>query len=84
MWKSNRMRSCCPDHPAGPDRHRRRARVGPGTTLVSCEVGADSEVIQGRTRGRDNAHVGPFAYRDRGQPRSSAAGAYVEIKNLRR
>jgi len=70
----------------GPTAIAARARVGPGTTLVSCEVGADSEVIHTWAELAvigDNARVGPFTYLRPGANlgEGAKAGAYVEIKN---
>ena len=70
----------------GPTAIAARARVGPGTTLVSCEVGADSEVIHTWAELAvigDNARVGPFTYLRPGANLGAGAkaGAYVEIKN---
>ena len=70
----------------GPTVIAARARVGPGTTLVSCEVGAESEVIHTWAELAvigDNARVGPFTYLRPGANLGAGAkaGAYVEIKN---
>ena len=70
----------------GPTAISTGARVGPGTTLVSCEVGADAEVIHTWAElaviGED-AQVGPFTYLRPGAQLGDGAkaGAYVEIKN---
>jgi bifunctional UDP-N-acetylglucosamine pyrophosphorylase/glucosamine-1-phosphate N-acetyltransferase len=70
----------------GPTAIASGARVGPGTTLVSCEVGADSEVIHTWAELAvigDHAQVGPFTYLRPGAQLGDGAkaGAYVEIKN---
>ena len=70
----------------GPTAIASGARVGPGTTLVSCEVGADSEVIHTWAELAvigDRAQVGPFTYLRPGAQLGDGAkaGAYVEIKN---
>ena len=62
------------------------ARVGPGTTLVTCEVGADAEVIHTWAQLAvigEGASVGPFTYLRPGARLGTGAkaGAYVEIKN---
>ena len=62
------------------------ARVGPGTTLVTCEVGADAEVIHTWAQLAvigEGASVGPFTYLRPGARLGAGAkaGAYVEIKN---
>jgi len=70
----------------GPTTIARGARIGPGVTLTSCEVGeeaqvrhavADLAVIGAR------ATVGPYTYLRPGTRLGQAAkaGAYVEIKN---
>jgi bifunctional UDP-N-acetylglucosamine pyrophosphorylase/glucosamine-1-phosphate N-acetyltransferase len=70
----------------GPTAISTGARVGPGTTLVSCEVGAGAEVIHTWAElaviGED-AQVGPFTYLRPGAQLGDGAkaGAYVEIKN---
>ena len=72
----------------GPTAISSGARVGPGTTLVSCEVGAGAEVIHTWAElaviGPD-ARVGPFTYLRPGAVLGARAkaGAYVEIKNSR-
>jgi len=70
----------------GPTAISTGARVGPGTTLVSCEVGTDAEVIHTWAELAvigDGAQVGPFTYLRPGAQLGSGAkaGAYVEIKN---
>lgn len=70
----------------GPTAIARGARVGPGTTLISCEVGEDAEVIHTWAELAvigDRAHVGPFTYLRPGTQlgADTKAGAYVEIKN---
>ena len=70
----------------GPTSIASGAIVGPGTTLISCEVGSGAEVIHTWAElaviGAD-ARVGPFTYLRPGTilGRGSKAGAYVEIKN---
>jgi len=72
----------------GPTAIAAGARVGPGTTLIACEVGTGAEVIhtwaQLAVIGAD-AHVGPYTYLRPGAELGarSKAGAYVEIKNSR-
>ena len=72
----------------GPTAIASGARIGPGTTLISCEVGADAEVIHAWAELAvigDGAHVGPFTYLRPGAQLGAGAkaGAYVEIKNSR-
>ena len=60
--------------------------MGPGTTLVTCEVGADAEVIHTWAQLAvigEGASVGPFTYLRPGARLGAGAkaGAYVEIKN---
>lgn len=62
------------------------AQVGPGTTLISCEVGAGAQVIHTWAELAvigDGAQVGPFTYLRPGAQlgADAKAGAYVEIKN---
>jgi bifunctional UDP-N-acetylglucosamine pyrophosphorylase / glucosamine-1-phosphate N-acetyltransferase len=62
------------------------AVIGPGTTLVSCEVGEGAEVIHTWAELAvigDAARVGPFTFLRPGTElgHGSRAGAYVEIKN---
>ena len=70
----------------GPTSIATGAIVGPGTTLISCEVGSGAEVIHTWAElaviGAD-ATVGPFTYLRPGTilGRGTKAGAYVEIKN---
>ncbi|MDO9485934.1 MAG: bifunctional UDP-N-acetylglucosamine diphosphorylase/glucosamine-1-phosphate N-acetyltransferase GlmU [Actinomycetota bacterium] len=70
----------------GPTSISRGARIGPGTTLASCEVGENSTVIhtwaQLAVIGADSA-VGPFTYLRPGtvMGKHTKAGAFVEIKN---
>jgi bifunctional UDP-N-acetylglucosamine pyrophosphorylase/glucosamine-1-phosphate N-acetyltransferase len=70
----------------GPTSVARGARVGPGTTLTSCEVGADATVVHTWAElaviGPD-ATVGPFTFLRPGARLAAGAkaGAYVEIKN---
>ena len=72
----------------GPTAIATGARVGPGTTLVSCEVGADAEVIHTWAELAvigPGAHIGPFTFLRPGAEigAGAKAGAYVEIKNSR-
>ena len=70
----------------GPTSVASGARIGPGTTLASCEVGQNSTVIhtwaQLAVIGADSA-VGPFTYLRPGtvMGNHTKAGAFVEIKN---
>jgi bifunctional UDP-N-acetylglucosamine pyrophosphorylase/glucosamine-1-phosphate N-acetyltransferase len=70
----------------GPTAVASGARIGPGTTLVSCEVGANADVIHTWAELAvigDGAQVGPFTYLRPGAQLGARAkaGAYVEIKN---
>ncbi|MCX6431471.1 MAG: bifunctional UDP-N-acetylglucosamine diphosphorylase/glucosamine-1-phosphate N-acetyltransferase GlmU [Actinobacteria bacterium] len=70
----------------GPTSVATGAIVGPGTTLVSCEVGAGAEVIHTWAELAvigDGARVGPFTFLRPGTVlgEGTRAGAYVEIKN---
>jgi bifunctional UDP-N-acetylglucosamine pyrophosphorylase/glucosamine-1-phosphate N-acetyltransferase len=70
----------------GPTSVASGAVVGPGTTLISCEVGADAEVIHTWAELAvigDGARVGPFTFLRPGTVlgNDTRAGAYVEIKN---
>ncbi len=70
----------------GPTSVAAAAVVGPGTTLVSCEVGPGAEVIHTWAELAvvgEGARVGPFTYLRPGTVlgRGTKAGAYVEIKN---
>ena len=65
---------------------RRGAVVGPGTTLVGCDVGADATVLRSHCVGAvigPEASVGPFSYLRPGTRlgRGAKVGAYVEVKN---
>jgi bifunctional UDP-N-acetylglucosamine pyrophosphorylase/glucosamine-1-phosphate N-acetyltransferase len=70
----------------GPTTIASGARIGPGTTLTSCEVGADASVIH---TWADlavidaGASVGPFTYLRPGARLGAGAraGAFVEMKN---
>lgn len=70
----------------GPTSVASGAHIGPGTTLASCEVGANASVIHTWAElaviGAD-ANVGPFTYLRPGTVMGthSKAGAFVEIKN---
>ena len=70
----------------GPTSIASGARIGPGTTLASCEVGENSYVIhtwaQLAVIGADAA-VGPYTYLRPGtvMGNHTKAGAFVEIKN---
>ncbi len=70
----------------GPTSVDTAAVIGPGTTLVSCEVGADAEVIHTWAELAvigERASVGPYTYLRPGTVMGAGtkAGAYVEIKN---
>ncbi|MDO8732350.1 MAG: bifunctional UDP-N-acetylglucosamine diphosphorylase/glucosamine-1-phosphate N-acetyltransferase GlmU [Actinomycetota bacterium] len=70
----------------GPTSVARGARIGPGTTLASCEIGENTYVIhtwaQLAVIGADSA-VGPYTYLRPGtvMGNHTKAGAFVEIKN---
>ncbi|MFM8895356.1 MAG: bifunctional UDP-N-acetylglucosamine diphosphorylase/glucosamine-1-phosphate N-acetyltransferase GlmU [Actinomycetales bacterium] len=73
-------------HLRGPTSIATGARVGPGTTLISCEVGEGAEVIHTWAELAvigANCAVGPFTYLRPGTQLGddAKAGAYVEIKN---
>jgi bifunctional UDP-N-acetylglucosamine pyrophosphorylase/glucosamine-1-phosphate N-acetyltransferase len=60
--------------------------VGPHTTVLDCEIGAEAAVVRSHVEGSkigDGAAVGPFAYLRPGtvMDAGSKAGASVEIKN---
>ena len=62
------------------------AEIGPRTTLVDCEVGADAIVIETfatKSKIGKSAKVGPFTYlrKDTVLDNESKVGAFVEIKN---
>ena len=70
----------------GPTSVATGAVVGPGTTLISCEVGEGAEVIHTWAELAvigEGSRVGPFTYLRPGTVlgRDAKAGAYVEIKN---
>ncbi len=70
----------------GPTTIATGAVVGPGTTLISCEVGSGAEVIHTWAELAvigAGAKVGPFTFLRPGAVLGSGAkaGAYVEIKN---
>jgi bifunctional UDP-N-acetylglucosamine pyrophosphorylase / glucosamine-1-phosphate N-acetyltransferase len=70
----------------GPTSVATGAVVGPGTTLVACEVGSGAEVIHTWAELAvigDRARVGPFTFLRPGTVlgNDTRAGAYVEIKN---
>lgn len=70
----------------GPTSVAAGAVIGPGTTLISCEVGADAEVVHTWAELAvigERAKVGPFTYLRPGAVLGddTKAGAYVEIKN---
>lgn len=70
----------------GPTAIASGASVGPGTTLISCEVGAGASVVHTWAELAvigEGAQVGPFTYLRPGAQlgRGAKAGAYVEIKN---
>jgi len=60
--------------------------VGPHTTVLGCEIGAEAVVVRSHVEGSkigDGAAIGPFAYLRPGtvMEAGSKAGASVEIKN---
>lgn len=70
----------------GPTSVASGARIGPGTTLTTCEVGADASVIH--TWGElavigERATIGPFSYLRPGTvlQADTKVGAFVEVKN---
>jgi bifunctional UDP-N-acetylglucosamine pyrophosphorylase/glucosamine-1-phosphate N-acetyltransferase len=70
----------------GPTSVAAGASIGPGSTLISCEVGADASVIHTWAELAvigARASIGPFTYLRPGTVLGddSKAGAYVEIKN---
>jgi bifunctional UDP-N-acetylglucosamine pyrophosphorylase/glucosamine-1-phosphate N-acetyltransferase len=70
----------------GPTSVATGAVLGPGTTLISCEVGEGAEVIHTWAELAvigEGSRVGPFTYLRPGTVlgRDAKAGAYVEIKN---
>lgn len=70
----------------GPTSVASGAVIGPGTTLVSCEVGSDAEVIHTWAELAvigERARVGPYTYLRPGTVlgADTKAGAYVELKN---
>lgn len=70
----------------GPTAISAGASVGPGTTLIACEVGAGAEVIHAWAELAvigPSARVGPFTFLRPGTVLGAGAraGAYVEIKN---
>ena len=70
----------------GPTSVATGAVLGPGTTLISCEVGDGAEVIHTWAELAvigEGSRVGPFTYLRPGTVlgRDAKAGAYVEIKN---
>ena len=70
----------------GPTSIATGARIGPDTTLVACEVGANATVLRSHCEFAvigDDATVGPFTFlRPNARLDSrSKAGAFVEIKN---
>lgn len=70
----------------GPTSVSSGARIGPGTTLTSCEVGEGAAVIHTWAELAvigAGASVGPFTYLRPGAQLGSAAraGAFVEMKN---
>ncbi|MBS1864139.1 MAG: bifunctional UDP-N-acetylglucosamine diphosphorylase/glucosamine-1-phosphate N-acetyltransferase GlmU [Actinobacteria bacterium] len=65
-----------------------RTVVGPHTTVVDTEIGAEAAVVRSHVEGAkigDGAAIGPFAYLRPGtvMEAGSKAGASVEIKNSR-
>lgn len=70
----------------GPTTIASGARIGPGTTLTSCEVGAEASVIHTWAELAvidAGASVGPFTYLRPGARLGAGAraGAFVEMKN---
>ncbi len=70
----------------GPTTIASGARIGPGATLTSCEVGADASVIHTWAELAvidAGASVGPFTYLRPGARLGAGAraGAFVEMKN---
>ena len=70
----------------GPTSVASGARIGPGTTLTSCEVGEGASVIHTWAELAvidAGAHVGPFTYLRPGARLGvdAKAGAFVEMKN---
>lgn len=70
----------------GPTSVASGARIGPGTTLTACEVGADAEVRHTWANLAvigSGASVGPYSYLRPGTRVGAGAkvGAYVEMKN---
>ncbi len=70
----------------GPTSVARGARIGPGTTLTSCEVGEDATVMHTWAELAvidAGASVGPFTYLRPGSRlgEGARAGAFVEMKN---
>ncbi|HVW45584.1 MAG TPA: bifunctional UDP-N-acetylglucosamine diphosphorylase/glucosamine-1-phosphate N-acetyltransferase GlmU [Solirubrobacterales bacterium] len=62
------------------------AAIGPHTTAIDCEIGAEASVVRSHVEGAKigaGAGVGPFAYLRPGtvMEAGSKAGASVEIKN---
>jgi len=70
----------------GPTNIAEGARIGPGTTLVSCEVGAQAEVIHTWAELAvmgSHARIGPYSYLRPGTvlADNTKVGAFVEVKN---
>jgi bifunctional UDP-N-acetylglucosamine pyrophosphorylase/glucosamine-1-phosphate N-acetyltransferase len=64
----------------------RRSVIGPHSTVIDCEIGAEATVLRSHVEGstiEDGATIGPFAYLRPGtvMGAGSKAGASVEIKN---
>jgi bifunctional UDP-N-acetylglucosamine pyrophosphorylase/glucosamine-1-phosphate N-acetyltransferase len=64
----------------------RRSVIGPLSTVIECEIGAEATVLRSHVEGatiEDGAAIGPFAYLRPGtvMGAGSKAGASVEIKN---
>ena len=62
------------------------AQIGPRTTLVECEVGANATVMESfatKSKIGKSAKVGPYSYLRNGTvlDNESKVGAFVEIKN---
>lgn len=73
-------------HLVGPTSVAEGARIGPGTTLTSCEVGEGASVVHTVAELAvigPRATVGPFTYLRPGTRlgEGAKAGAYVEMKN---
>jgi bifunctional UDP-N-acetylglucosamine pyrophosphorylase / glucosamine-1-phosphate N-acetyltransferase len=70
----------------GPTSVAEGARIGPGTTLISCEVGEQSQVIHTWAELAvvgPGAQIGPYSYLRPGTvlAENTKVGAFVEVKN---